>query len=125
MPQNAVNYVEVDHVVPIALMGALLERLVHRRPTKVATVPSDIAIEAKLAERVLSDLGSVNALGDQVPALRMFEERRNLLRTMSSRKGRGYLPSAAERADEAAIHIDRIRDLLRASDLPNRAVEAE
>jgi two-component system chemotaxis response regulator CheB len=161
MPQNAMNHVKVDHVVALELMGALFERLVHRRPIKDVPIPKDIAVEAKIAERVLSDLGSVNALGAQVPfncpncggvlweiakgsslryrchtghsftskvllaeqnskieetlwvALRMFEERRNLLRTMSSRRGRGYLPSAAERADEAAVHIDRIREMLR------------
>ena len=44
-------------------------------------------------------------------ALRMFEERRNLLNTMASRPAaRGT--SAGARAREAKIHIDRIRAIL-------------
>jgi two-component system chemotaxis response regulator CheB len=172
MPQNAMNHVKVDHVVRLAAMGALLEKLVHRRLEKDAPVPEDIAIEARIAERVLSDLAAVNALGEQVPfncpncggvlwkiakgsslryrchtghsfsskvllaeqtskieetlwvALRMFEERRNLLRTMSDRQRKGYSPSAMERADEAAVHIDRIREMLRSSEIPTPEVAA-
>jgi two-component system chemotaxis response regulator CheB len=67
MPQNALNRVKIDHTVPLAEMGALLVRLLNRRPVKDKPVPKDIAIEAKIAERVLSDLPSVEALGDQVP----------------------------------------------------------
>lgn len=138
MPRNAMKRVKVDHSVPLAEMGALLTGLISRRRVKDHPVPKDIAIEAKIAERVLSDVGSVDALGDQVPfncpncggvlweiekgtslryrchtghsfscdvllaeqtrkieetmwvALRMFEERRNLLVTMSDRNSRGF-----------------------------------
>jgi two-component system, chemotaxis family, protein-glutamate methylesterase/glutaminase len=164
MPQNALNQVDVDHTVPLAEMGALLVRLVHRRRAQDRPVPKDIAIEAKIAERVLSDLPSVDALGTQVPfncpgcggvlwevvkgnslryrchtghafsgsvllaeqtakieetlwvALRMFEERRNLLVNMSHRSSRGFSPSAAERAKESEVHIERIRSMLKSSD---------
>ena len=164
MPMNALNQVKADHVVPLAEMGALFAKLIHRHPTKAKPVPRDVAIEAKIAERVLSDVTAVNALGDQVPfncpncggvlwemaqgkalryrchtghsftsgvllaeqsakieetlwiALRMFEERRNLLRTMSDRHGRGFSRSASERAKEAEVHIDRIRSMLKSSD---------
>jgi two-component system chemotaxis response regulator CheB len=50
-------------------------------------------------------------------ALRMFEERRNLLRNMSDPKSRGYSPSAPERAAEAAVHIGRIREMLKSSEV--------
>jgi two-component system chemotaxis response regulator CheB len=164
MPQNALNRVKIDHAVPLAEMGALLVRLLHRRTVKDKPVPKDIAIEAKIAERVLSDLPSVEALGGQVPfncpgcggvlweiakgnslryrchtghafsgpvllaeqtakieetlwvALRMFEERRNLLMTMSQRSSRGFSPSAARRAGDSDVHIARIRSMLRSSD---------
>jgi two-component system chemotaxis response regulator CheB len=59
-------------------------------------------------------------------ALRMFEERRNLLRKMSSAKpipaveegvprtgNRELFASTAARAKEAEMHIERIRELLR------------
>ena len=143
-------------------MGALLTKLAYRPARADKPVPDDIAIEARIAERVLSDLPSVDALGDQVPfncpgcggvlweiakgdalryrchtghsytssvllaeqsakieetlwiALRMFEERRNLLTTMSERKSRGFLPTAAARAKESEVHISRIRAMLNA-----------
>lgn len=49
-------------------------------------------------------------------ALRMFEERKNLLTTMSDRSGRGFSPSAGARARESQVHIDRIRAMLRSSE---------
>jgi two-component system, chemotaxis family, protein-glutamate methylesterase/glutaminase len=166
MPQNVLNQIKVDHVVPLAEMGALLATLVEKPARKDKAVPRDVAIEAKIAERVLSDLSSVEAVGEQVPfncpgcggvlwevakgevlryrchtghaytssvllaeqtakieetlwiALRMFEERRNLLTTMGERNGRGFLPSAAARAKESEVHINRIRAMLRSGDEP-------
>ncbi|MDF3068548.1 MAG: CheB methylesterase [Polyangiaceae bacterium] len=165
MPQNVLNHVKVDHVVPLAAMGALLVKLLSRPVRKARPVPADVAIEARIAERVLSDLPSVEAVGDQVPfncpgcggvlwevakggllryrchtghaytsavllaeqtakieetlwsALRMFEERRNLLKTMggSNTNGKGYSTSAAARAKESEVHIDRIRAMLKSS----------
>ena len=164
MPQNALNQMKIEHCVPLAEMGALLVKLVERPPGQDEPIPDDIAIEAKIAERVLSDLKSVEALGDQVPfncpncggvlwevsegsflrfrchtghaftssvlhaeqtvkieetlwiALRMFEERRNLLITISKRKRGASARSAADRAKDSEIHIQRIRDMLRSSE---------
>jgi two-component system, chemotaxis family, protein-glutamate methylesterase/glutaminase len=161
MPQNVLKQLEVDHVLPVAEMGALLTKLLKRPARKDKPVPRDIAIEARIAERVLSDLPSVDALGAQVPfncpncggvlwevakggvlryrchtghaytssvllaeqtdkieetlwiALRMFEERRNLLTTMSDRGSRGFSPSASSRAKESEVHITRIRAMLK------------
>jgi two-component system chemotaxis response regulator CheB len=169
MPANAARHAQIDHRVPIAEMGELLTTLVTKRTPPRVRVPRDIAIEAKIAERVLSDLASVDALGTQVPfncpgcggvlwamsegttlryrchtghsytapvllaeqtakieetlwvALRMFEERRNLLSTMATGRPTAHARSAAERAKEAEIHIDRIRTMLRATDQPQSA----
>lgn len=50
-------------------------------------------------------------------ALRMFEERRNLLMTMAREDGRGStVPSAAERAQDSMKHIRRIRAMLTSGD---------
>lgn len=162
MPQNVLKQVDADYVVPLAEMGALLSKLVHKPARNAKPVPEDIAIEARIAERVLSDLPSVNAVGEQVPfncpgcggvlwevakggllryrchtghsytsavllaeqnakieetlwiALRMFEERRNLLTTMTERGHKGVSPSAGARAKESQVHIDRIRAMLKA-----------
>lgn len=164
MPMNAIQNAEVDHVVPLAAMGALLTRLVSEKLGKSAAAPHDVVTEARIAERVLSDLKSVGELGEQVPfncpecggvlwqvhaeqmryrchtghsftapvllasqtakieetmwvALRMFEERRNLLLTMAKTKdGRGTVPSAGERADDSMVHIQRIRAMLTSDD---------
>jgi two-component system chemotaxis response regulator CheB len=164
MPSNALHHAEVDHCVPIAAMGALLGSLLKKQPKKLLRVPKDVAIEARIAERVLSDLESVNALGKQVPfncpgcggvlwevtagkgghryrchtghsytasvllaeqaakieetlwvALRMFEERRNLLSTVAKAKRGAAARAADERARESSVHVERIRAMLNAT----------
>jgi two-component system, chemotaxis family, protein-glutamate methylesterase/glutaminase len=160
MPNNALNQLKVDYCVPIAEMGALLAKLVARKPHRQKPIPEDITKEAKIAERVLSDLASVNSLGEQVPfncpgcggvlwkidkgpslryrchtghsytapillaeqtkkieetlwtALRMFEERRNLLTTVAKERTGASSRLASERAQLSQVHIDRIRAIL-------------
>ena len=161
MPQNALRLAKIDHCLPIDQMGVLLTGLVRRRARKASAVPDDIAIEATIAERVLSDLESVEELGEQVPfncpgcggvlwqmkkgklvryrchtghsytaaslmdeqkakmeetlwiALRMFEENRNLLIRMGAQGDAS--PSYAERVEQAKVHIDRIRAMLKST----------
>ena len=161
MPQNALRLAKIDHSLPLAQMGALLTSLAKRRARKPTAVPDDIAIEATIAERVLSDLESVEELGEQVPfncpgcggvlwqmkkgkllryrchtghsytaaalmdeqkskmeetlwiALRMFEENRNLLIRMGA-QGEAS-PSHVERVEQAKVHIDRIRAMLKSA----------
>src|SRR5690606_18184501 len=67
MPKNALNNVKVDYCLPLSEMGALLYRIIPQKLRKSIPVPQDVFIEAEIAERVLSDLASVNKLGDQVP----------------------------------------------------------
>lgn len=161
MPENALRLASIDHCLPIAQMGTLLSMLVKRRARKPTPVPADIAVEATIAERVLSDLESVEELGEQVPfncpgcggvlwqmkkgkllryrchtghsytaaalmdeqrakmeetlwiALRMFEENRNLLIRMGA-QGEAS-PSYVERVEQAKVHIDRIRAMLKSA----------
>jgi two-component system, chemotaxis family, protein-glutamate methylesterase/glutaminase len=163
MPQSAIDNADVDHVVPLAAMGELLERL-SREPSGASTaVPKDVEVEAAIAERVLSDVDEVNGLGDQVPyncpncggvlwemdapdqaryrchtghsftqstllasqsekieetlwiALRMFEERKNLLNGIIRRQGPTRSTSTSQRATETEVHIERIRAMLMSS----------
>lgn len=67
MPASALQRGAVDHVTTIAAMGALLERLVRARLPRARRPPRDIATEAIIAERVLSDVHAVQSLGEQVP----------------------------------------------------------
>lgn len=165
MPKNVLNNVKVDYCLPIAEMGELLYKLIPLKLVKPKPIPDDIVIETKIAMRVLSDLSSVNALGEQVPfncpgcggvlwqvdkdsslrfrchtghaytaksllaqqtkkieetmwtALRMFEERKNLLTEMAREKTGSK--SALERAEMSQVHIDRIRLMLKSSDKVN------
>ncbi len=164
MPQSVISNVGADYCLPIAGMGALLSELVKRELPESGPVPEDILIEAKIAKRVLSDLPSVEALGDQVPyncpdcggvlwkiaegellryrchtghaftssvlltqqtekieetlwvALRMFEERQNLLVTMSKNESKQSPSSISRRAKDSQVHIDRIRSMLKSTD---------
>ena len=164
MPQSVIANVGVDYCLPVARMGVLLSDLVSRELPKNKKAPEGIVIEAKIAQRVLSDLSSVEALGDQVPfncpdcggvlwqilegenlryrchtghsftssvllaqqtakieetlwiALRMFEERQNLLVTMSKNEGKKSPSSTSQRAKDSQVHIDRIRAVLKATD---------
>lgn len=164
MPKNALNNVEIDYCLPISEMGALLYKIIPQKLRKRKPVPKDLLTEATIAERVLSDLSSVNKLGDQVPfncpgcggvlwkvekdinprfrchtghaytaasllaeqtkkieetmwiALRMFEERKNLLTEMARGKGGVGSKSALERANMSQVHIDRIRAILKTSE---------
>jgi len=169
MPQSVIANVGADYCVPVARMGALLSDLASRKLPANKTPPDDIAIEAKIAQRVLSDLPAVEALGDQVPyncpecggvlwqvtegqvseenllryrchtghaftasallaqqtakieetlwvALRMFEERQNLLVTLSKNEEKRTGSSVCQRAKDSQVHIDRIRAMLKATD---------
>lgn len=165
MPINAINQLDADYVIPVAEMGSVLVQLTSRkRHGRKKTVPKDILTEAKIAERVLSDLGAVNSLGNQVPfncpgcggvlwkigegndlryrchtghaytyksllaeqtskieetmwtALRMFEERRNLLTTYAKTQTGSAARLALERSKLSQIHIDRIRAILLSDD---------
>jgi two-component system chemotaxis response regulator CheB len=136
MPQNALNNLKPDYCLPVAAIGQLLTEVILKPVPKSPRVPEDIASEATIAERVVSDVTAVENLGEQVPfncpncdgvlwkiqkgnllryrchtghaftadvllaeqtrnieetlwvALRMFEERKNLLNTMGHRDGR-------------------------------------
>lgn len=162
MPANARRQVDVDHCVPMSQMGGLLASLVREPPGPRVPVPDDIAIEAKIAERVLSDLASVNSLGDQAPfncpgcggvlwqvgggkalryrchtghaytapalleaqsteieetlwvALRMFEERRNLLGRMAESESTARSKATRQRVKDSEVHIKRIKEMLKA-----------
>ncbi|MDN3551184.1 chemotaxis protein CheB [Mucilaginibacter aquaedulcis] len=164
MPQNALNQVKKCYCLPIAEMGGLLTALMSAPRKRQIKIPKDIVLEVSIAERVLSDISAVNALGTQVPfncpgcggvlweikkgpflryrchtghaytassllaeqtnkieetmwvALRMFEERRNLLTTLGKKSTGAAARSAHERATMSQRHIDRIRAILLSDD---------
>jgi two-component system chemotaxis response regulator CheB len=164
MPQHAVNNLKPDHCVPLALMPELLIELARKRSQKSPAVPVDVATEAEIAERVVSDLAAAQRLGNPAPfncpncggvlweiykgkllryrchtghaftssvllaeqtmrieetlwiALRMFEERKNLLNIMAHPNRAAANRAARERAEESQVHIERIRAILLAGE---------
>lgn len=67
MPSSALASLPVDHCVRLPQMGALIEKLVRQRPGKHVPIPQDVKTEARIAERVLSDVAQVNSLGTLMP----------------------------------------------------------
>ncbi|MEA5450756.1 chemotaxis protein CheB [Leptolyngbya sp. CCNP1308] len=165
MPQSVIANVGADYCLPVAEMGMLLSDLVRRKLPRRKQPPKDIVIEAEIAQRVLSDLPAVKAIGEQVPfncpdcggvlwqiegdflryrchtghaftsavllaqqtakieetlwvALRMFEERQNLIATMGQSHGSSS-SSVSQRVQDSQIHIDRIRAMLKATHKDN------
>jgi two-component system chemotaxis response regulator CheB len=165
MPKNALQQMIPDYCIPLAEMGVCITQELAKKSQKTFTIPKDVEKEASIADRVLSDLPTVNSLGDQVPfncpgcggvlwkmqtkdtlryrchvghaytadtlheeqnrkleetmwtALRMFEERRNLLMTMAGEQNEPIARLTKERADLSQVHIDRIRAILLTDEL--------
>ena len=67
MPQSALDNLKIDHCVPAAEIGGLLEKLTREHAGKVVPIPDEIQAEAEIAERVLSDVAQVDSLGNQAP----------------------------------------------------------
>lgn len=65
MPRAALNNVDADHVVPVAKMGALLNRLV-RTPVDIEsfTPPEDLAIESRIAHNLIDNMDINDKLGE-------------------------------------------------------------
>ncbi|MDO7851751.1 chemotaxis protein CheB [Hymenobacter convexus] len=161
MPETALRNVDVDYVVPLNLMGPLLEEITARRvPERKAEVPEDLKQEAAIAERVVGTTEEVLKIAHLVPltcpdcggnlfevnqgkvlryrchtghaftadsllhsaqqtleetlwvALRMMEERKNLLSSMAVRGEGPYSVQQEERIEEMKKHINRLREFL-------------
>jgi two-component system, chemotaxis family, protein-glutamate methylesterase/glutaminase len=67
MPRNALNQMKPHFCVALNEIGLVLAHLLSKKLSKQLPIPKDIIKEAAIAEQVLSDLPSVNALGEQVP----------------------------------------------------------
>lgn len=114
MPQAVLDNVDVDYCVSLSQMGLLLKEktsLVHE--IAHGDVPQDIRIEAAIAERVAIGVGIEATLW---VALRMMEERRQLLVKMADEENnKGRKTSACnneERALDLKVHIDRLKQIL-------------
>ena len=161
MPETALRNVDVDYVVPLEMMGPLLDEITQANKSASKTpIPEDLKQEAAIAERVVGTTDAVDQLGRQVPltcpdcgcslwelhegrvlrfrchtghsftadallnstqhsleetlwvALRMMEERKNLLSSMAVRGEGAYSVQQEERLEEIKKHINRLREFL-------------
>jgi two-component system chemotaxis response regulator CheB len=64
MPRSALANVAIDHTVPIAEMGPVLERLMQAGVAEAGQTPRDIEVEARIAETGYSDEHISSELGD-------------------------------------------------------------
>lgn len=67
MPRNAMRNVDVDHVLPVAGMPALLARLVREPAGPSPEVPVDIRLESAIAAQELADMKVDQVLGKVSP----------------------------------------------------------
>ena len=67
MPENALNNVKIDYCLPLREIANRLVELASSGSRKSVKVPQNVATEAKIAERVLSDVSEIESLGTQVP----------------------------------------------------------
>ena len=163
MPESALRAVAIDHVVPLARMGALLAELVDPAravPPSDMHIPPDLQLEAAIAERVVGTVEQVSQLGHLMPltcpdcggnlwqadhgqvlrfrchtghaftaealaessqrlleetlwvALRMMEERKNLLAGMAAHDGSQWSTQQAERLADLKSHVNRLREFM-------------
>ncbi len=163
MPESALRSVEIDYVVPLAQMGALLIQLLssdYAKPQSLMPIPLDLQQEAAIAERVVGSIDQVSQLGHLVPltcpdcggnlwqvdhgqvlrfrchtghaftaeslaessrlsleetlwvALRMMEERKNLLGSMAAHGSDQWSAQQHERLEELRHHVNRLREFL-------------
>jgi two-component system chemotaxis response regulator CheB len=161
MPETALRNVDVDYVVPLNMMGPLLDEITQDAKSRShLVIPEDLKQEAAIAERVVGDTEDVAKLGHLVPftcpdcggnlweinegrvlrfrchtghsftadallsssqhsleetlwvALRMMEERKNLLSSIAVRGEGAYSVQQEERLEEMKKHINRLREFL-------------
>ncbi|GAB2864846.1 chemotaxis protein CheB [Hymenobacter ruber] len=174
MPETALLNVDVDYVVPLGQMAALLDEITHSPvPQHQPAIPDDLKQEAAIAERVVGDTVAVDSIAHLVPltcpdcggnlwevnegkvlryrchtghaytadsllhnsqqhleetlwvALRMMEERKNLLTGMAARNEGSYSVQRKERLEEIKKHINRLREFLLAGSSPTTITTPE
>ena len=67
MPQNAINKVEVDYILPLAQMGSVLNELVLSPAPPPVPVPDDILTEVRVAETGRGSIPVSDQLGMLTP----------------------------------------------------------
>lgn len=116
MPQNVLKSVKVDFKAPLYEIGYILSDLHSRQPCEIGHVPDEVKLEAEITRRLSSETVENTSEGSQTQemeeslwiAIRMMEERRNLLGNMA-----GYNDAGRnERIFQLEKHINRLKKML-------------
>ena len=67
MPTNAIAAVDVDYQLPIDKMAPTIARLIQEPAPAMSDIPPDIAMEARIAGRAMSDITKARNIGHLVP----------------------------------------------------------
>lgn len=116
MPQNVLKAIKVDFKAPLYEIGYILSDLHSRKPCEVGTVPDEVKLEAEITKNLSSETTENFSQVDQSKeleeslwiAIRMMEERRNLLENMTSYNDAGR----NERIFQLGKHLNRLKRLL-------------
>lgn len=63
MPSNVLKHVEVDHRVPVADMGYVLQDIFARQERHETPIPEDVKLEAAITERMITSITAMEKLG--------------------------------------------------------------
>jgi two-component system, chemotaxis family, protein-glutamate methylesterase/glutaminase len=64
MPRNVLNNVDVDYRVPVGDIGYILDDLLSKPAGEPAEVPEDVRIEAKISERMTTNIDDLKLIAD-------------------------------------------------------------
>jgi two-component system chemotaxis response regulator CheB len=118
MPRNAIRHVDVDHVVALSEMGALLARLCRLPAGPTPKIPSEIRFETAIAAQELSGMGANDRLGELSPFTcpecqgSLWEVEDGSILRYRCHVGHAYTADAALAAGDAEIDV-MLQKLLR------------
>jgi two-component system chemotaxis response regulator CheB len=109
MPESALAAVDADHVVPLAHLGALLGRLAGQPVAPAPDPPAHVIMEARIAERAMSNIPVHNRIGEQVPVGcpecggMLWEVEEDAVTRYRCHVGHGYTARALVADQDAAV----------------------
>jgi two-component system chemotaxis response regulator CheB len=116
MPENVLKSVKVDFKAPLYEIGYILSDLHSRQSCEIGHIPDEVKLEAEITKRLSSETVENTSEDDPIKeleeslwiAIRMMEERRNLLGNMAGFNDTGR----NERIFQLEKHIKRLKRLL-------------
>jgi two-component system chemotaxis response regulator CheB len=109
MPQSAIEAAGPDHVVPLNRIGPLLRQLAGAPTAPSPDPPHHVLLEARIAERAMSDIPAENDMGRPVPigcpecGGPLWEVEEDAVKRYRCHVGHGYTAKALIADQDAAV----------------------